>query len=209
MTAGAVTATGTRTASVLQTVGLVLEEMPLVAVMVASMLSLTQGMMTLLTPNLELYAMLLSRISLSGLFSRGTWWFNWNRNWLSIASRPLMVVGRMCTLLMEVASLSNLWPMWSFTVFTFMTVNPLVMPWLGAHRLTMGGGQWLMVMPYQFLALAIYGLITIHSPIVLMDLLMPSWDLLPLPFQTITWPTTMRSVFTAYSSSPVYSNLFS
>lgn len=73
MTAGAVTATGTRTASVLQIVGLVLEEMPLVAVMVASMLSLTQGMMTLLTPNLELYAMLLSRISLSGLFSRGTW----------------------------------------------------------------------------------------------------------------------------------------
>ena len=47
MIAGVVTPTGTRTASALLTVALVLAEMPLVAVMVASMLLLILVTMTL------------------------------------------------------------------------------------------------------------------------------------------------------------------
>lgn len=73
MTAGVVIQTGRKTASVLQTAALVLAEMPLVVVMVASMLSLTLVMMILLTPDPVLFATLSSRTSLSGLCSSETW----------------------------------------------------------------------------------------------------------------------------------------
>lgn len=73
MIAGVVIPTGKRTASVLQTVELVLAEMPLVVVMDASMLSLILMMMIPLTPDPALCAMLSSRMSPSGLCSNVTW----------------------------------------------------------------------------------------------------------------------------------------
>jgi hypothetical protein len=73
MTAGAVIPIGRRIGSVLLIVALVLEEMLLVVVMVGSMLLPTPVMMILLTHDLVLCVMLLSRTSPSGLCSSVTW----------------------------------------------------------------------------------------------------------------------------------------
>lgn len=73
MTAGVATTIGTRTASGLLTVVLVLGAMPLVVVTGDSMSSLILVMTTLLTPSPALYDMLLSKTSPSGLCSSETW----------------------------------------------------------------------------------------------------------------------------------------
>lgn len=73
MIAGVVTVTGSATADALLIVALVLVVMPLEVVMVVSMLSLMLATITLLTPDLEPCAMLLSRMNLFGLCLSVIW----------------------------------------------------------------------------------------------------------------------------------------